>query len=142
MSTGSSRTAALLLACAITLGGCADSSGTSSSEACEAPNISVSPTTVAVGDAVEVVGSGFTGRCDDAPGVSAGVQESQPEQDGGYRDLTVQWVQEATLVDLAPVDADTDGSFSVTVVVPPVAEIGDAAIRVSGALLDAALTVQ
>ncbi|MCK0116471.1 hypothetical protein MWU57_05455 [Isoptericola sp. S6320L] len=132
--------ALVALAAFLSTTACAPESASSSDAACAAPVVEVSVSSVQPGDELTVSGGGFTGGCADASTVESGAilpTEDVTTSSG----ITVRWVQPgAATVDLATVDADASGAWTVTVTVPPDAVEGEAAVRADPAE-DAVMTV-
>jgi len=106
--------APLLYACA----------GSTSSSSCEAPNITVSPSTVRVGESVKITGRFFTDGCDDM---------GKGEQIRPLQDQDVVFSQGGKSTTLTQVDSP-DGTIAVTVTIPASAVTGEAELQVGGSI--------
>jgi hypothetical protein len=115
-------------------------SSAGAASACLPPEITVEPSTVAPGQAVTVSGRHFVTECNDVvmPG------EPPPPASPPATDIEIAFAQGERSVVLATVDADDDGSFRTSAIVPADAAPGPATMRATDDGLneaEAALTV-
>jgi hypothetical protein len=117
---GTALVAALTVAAATTGCGTGTERSSEGEGACAAPTVTVEPATASPGDEIEITGEAFQHGCEDHPGAEAATPMT---------DLTVRWLSDGVTAELAVVDADEEGRWSVTTTVPADA-VGDARIDV------------
>lgn len=110
------------------LSACGADGQTSDAKACAAPVIATVGT-AAVGETVTVVGENFLDGCNDNIVVDAnGVEIGNRPDVKPINGITLSFAQGDTDAELARVDADENGSFSVEVAIPASAHSGTAAL--------------
>lgn len=132
---------ALLVAAVAAVGGCAvgEETSTGSAAACAAREVFVDPASVSPGETVTVEGVGFIDGCEDNPEEVDGVESSHTSTSPDA-DIPVMWMQGDSEVELARIDADSDGQWTAEVSVPFDATSGSAEIG-TGSAQSAAVTV-
>ena len=123
------RLAGSLALLAVSLAACAEETVVSSPPACEAPSLRAVPVSVARGEELTLSGSAFTHGCADSCSVDEDTGQQSCETAAPHRGITVELVpDDGQPLQLAHVDADDDGAFTVDLAVPTDAPEGRASI--------------